>query len=143
MRRIFFALIATLGFLLLLEAGAWLWERSHPLPQRTIPIPAPARLADEDLSRAFADRLEVERRRLGHGTPMIEDEERGWAMPPRRVCPSSRRRVAGGSAASAISCCSIGVSVGPGDRALTRMPWGPRSTAKARAMLTTAPLLAT
>jgi lysophospholipase L1-like esterase len=85
MRRILFALIAALGTLLLLEAGAWMWERTHPLPLRTIPIPAPARLANEDLSRTFADRLEVERLRLGHGTPMVEDEERGWAMPPSSV----------------------------------------------------------
>lgn len=85
LRRLLLAGLVTLLVLGLLEAGAWIWERQHPVTSRNIPIPAPSRLADEALARDFLDRLGVERTSLGHGTPMVEDEQRGWAMPPSSV----------------------------------------------------------
>ena len=85
LRRCLFAGLAAVLVLSLGEAGAWVWERQNPIGLRNIPIPAPSRLADETLSRAFLDRLTVERASLGHGTPMVEDEQRGWAMAPSSV----------------------------------------------------------
>ncbi len=84
-RRCLFAGLAIVLVLGAGEAGAWVWERQHPIGARNIPIPAPSRLADENLSRAFLDRLTIERASLGHGTPMVEDEQRGWAMAPSSV----------------------------------------------------------
>jgi lysophospholipase L1-like esterase len=84
-RRAAFVLLAFFAVLGTLEAAACAWERTHPLPDRFIPIPAPSSLETKRIAQAFVDRLGAERDRLGHGTPMIADEERGWALPPSSV----------------------------------------------------------
>src|SRR6202047_875969 len=61
---------------------------------------------------------------------------------PRGTNAISSRRASHGCAADANSAFNIGVSIGPGHTALTRIPCPASSTASARLQASTAPLLA-
>ena len=85
MKRLGFAIVVTTVALGAVELTARTWESTQSSLNRTIPTPAPSRDFNRELLNDFSDRQEQDRQSKGLATPMVEDEQRGWALEPHRV----------------------------------------------------------
>ena len=91
-RKVLFALIVVILALVALELTARAVEWRTGVGQRGVPPPVPLVPGD---NIAFWDRMKGVRLRAGHDIVMVEDEERGWALPrggkrPKHMAPSTR-----------------------------------------------------
>ncbi|MEE2751020.1 MAG: SGNH/GDSL hydrolase family protein [Myxococcota bacterium] len=85
MKRLGFAIAVMVLVLSAAEIAAHTWESTQSSLSRTIPTPAPSRDSNRELLNAFSERQEQDRQHNGLATPMVEDEQRGWALEPHRV----------------------------------------------------------
>ena len=77
-RKVLFALMVLALVLGALELAARAVEWRAGVGDRGVPPPVPL---DHDDNRTFGDRMMGVRQRAGHDIVMVDDEERGWALP--------------------------------------------------------------
>jgi len=82
-KRVLFSLCVVTAVLAGAEVLARLLEPATL--ERSIPTPAPATDENRSLISDFSRRQATQRAASGGGTPLVEDESRGWALPPSKT----------------------------------------------------------
>ena len=83
MKRPLFAVLVVGAVLAGLEGLAQVLEPGTM--ERSIPTPAPATDENRSLISDFYQRQAAQRMAAGEATPLVEDESRGWALPPSKT----------------------------------------------------------
>ena len=83
MKRPLFAVLVVGAVLAGLEGLAQVLEPGTM--ERSIPTPAPATDENRSLISDFSQRQAAQRMAAGEATPLVEDESRGWALPPSKT----------------------------------------------------------